>query len=671
MARRDTGANAMVYLPTIANKTKEPIRKGAELDLPPKAVIDLVKLLKPQPVAPQPQYNDSTKVNLPFNAPLVKQFILDSKAAAKDQEVFGKLEVTPLVERVYSIFTPKKFRAAISYTKKKWLHPNSDEIMVLGSWSEYIVGVSAIAGSDPSIDPQLYADFMQAFNAQVDEPMPVKRFADEVIKPMVNQRATIRGKPIWRYNEKWDQTSHTIVNQYGETLEFYILENAANRFIEFNHATKEVVEIQGNRALRDQIYAKDTDPQQEAPSQAIVKKLKLVRVESSVKLPVGIFTDNSGHTVLNTTEPVFPLRVLREPNLYPEEVADENPYAQAFNVFLAHLMNGDKAAELFMKQVIAYHGKHLENIPVIIYMVGVGGAGKSHFAHMLEQMFGSNATSRPTPQQMAKSFNDFLLNAAVLILTETGDNTAKMQEGIKAILKVVTGEKTIDVEVKGKAISRSNPVFALPVLLSNEPWYKEDEGGDRRLFSIMPKTSMPESKVIEAFERQHDVRIIDYITEGIRLGIIPKYISQFCPDLLPQVPYTHDKEQLSLEQRDPIMVVKNVVATGNWFKLFDLMEEYHASLFFTAMESPKIKDKNCLFKNQLVELVMNIRGDDNFGLTDAAISRAFSARWLPNQAVQYRPRTDNPLAMKLGHIKWQLNIEPHYKDWKIEKLKED
>jgi len=666
MARRESGANAMVYLPTTANETKEPIEKGAELDYAPKQVVDLLKLLKPRPVAVQ-QATNTLESNMPFNAPLVKQFVIDSKAVADGAGVFGKLDETPLVERVYRIFTPLKFRAAKHYTDRKWLHPNSEEVVMLGSWSEYIVGVSAIAGSDPSIDPELYADFMQAINAQVDDPMPPKRFMDEVVSPMVLQKSSIQGKPIWRYNEKWDQTSHTIINQYGENLEYYTLENAANKFIEFNHSNKELIEIQGARSLRDQIYSKDTDPQQECPAANIVKKLKLIRLEESVRLPLGIFTDSHGHTLLNTAEPSYSLRVLRDPSCYTETVDESNLYVQAFNIFIDHLVNSDAAANLFMKQVIAFHGKRLENIPVILYMVGVGGAGKSHFAQFIEQLFGSNTTSRPSAAHVTGRFNEFLVDTAVLILSETNDASNREREGIKAVLKTVTGEKTLDIEPKGRPVRRNVPVFALPILLANEPWYQEDSA-DRRLFSIMPKSSMLESKPIEEFEQRHGLRIIDFITEGIKAGTIAKYISTFCPKVLPAVPLTEDKQLLSMEQSDPIMVVKNIISSGNWFKLFDLMEEFNATLFFTCMESPKLRDKDSIFKNQITELIENMRGTDTFTLTDATISKAFTIRWMPNQAAQYRPRKDNPLAMKMGYIKWRLNVRKPYEDWKLAKL---
>lgn len=669
MAKREAGANAMVYLPTTANETKTSIPKGAELRQPPAAVVYLLKSLMPREVPSAPMVVDSApSSNLPYNAPLVKQFVHASKEAAQDNQVFGKVKMSSLVQKVYKVFTPKKFRAAEEYKELGWLSPDSDQVVQIGPWSEYIVGVSAIAGSDPSISLELYTDFMQAINAQVSDPMPAKRYLDEVIEPMVNQKAQINGRPIWRYDEKWDQNSHTIVNQYGETLEYFTLEDAANRFVEYNHTTKEVVEIQGVRSLRDQIYSKDTDPQQEVPPSSIVKKLKLVRITHSIKAELGVSTNSTGHTILNTAEPVLPLRILRNPELYADTVGEDDLHVQALNLFLNHLMNDIPEAVLFTKQVIAYHAKHLTNIPVIFYIVGVGGAGKSHFANILEALFGSNATAKPSAKQVTSQFNDFLEGTAVLVLSETSDSSPRDREGIKAVLKTVTGERAIDIETKRQALRRNVPVFALPVLLSNDPWYEEDSA-DRRLFAVMPRTTMTEAEAIREFEQHHGVMLMDLIMRGIKLGVISKYLSTFCPPRLPAVPITVDRTALANEQADPVVRVKSLIEQSAWTTLFDLFEEHSIEEFFWAMENKRLTDKDAIYKQQLVSLCSSLR-EGGFYPTDAEIARAFGPRWMPKHVVQYRPR-DNMAKEKLGYVKWRVPIAEPYNEWKVRKMLED
>lgn len=536
MSQRESGPNAMIYAPTLANQTKEQIPQDATLATPPAQVIAMLKQLQPAAEVSLEPSIEHSKSTLPFNEPLVKQFVQD---AMQDEKFiclgYADEEPSARTKRVYQIFTPKKFRQT-KYKQQGYLHPDDDEILQYGSWSEYIVGVSAIAGADLSISPELYVQFIQAINAQTREPMPAKRLLTEVITPMIKGKAKIHGQPIWRYNQKWDQQSHTIVNQYGETLEYFILEDSANTFVEYNHTTTTVLTIQGVRALRDQIYSRDSDAQQIMPPATIVKRLKLIQIRNSIKEDVGVVQGNDTHAILNTATPVLPLRVLRQPQSFPGiQVSEDHLQIQAFNIFLRHLLNDDQKAITFLKQVLAYHGKHLKPMPVILYMVGVGGAGKSHFATMLETLFGANATRRPSAKQCASHFNDFLENCALLVLTETSDVSPREQAALKAILKTVTGEKFIDIETKNKPLRAGVPLFALPLLLANEPWYTEDTA-DRRLFSIMPKTSLPESQLVNEFEQQTGVRIINTILKGINSGVISKYLAQFCPEELPEVP---------------------------------------------------------------------------------------------------------------------------------------
>jgi len=305
--------------------------------------------------------------------------------------------------------------------------------------------------------------------------------------------------------------------------------------------------------------------------------------------------------------------------------------------------------------------------PVIIYMVGQGGAGKSVLATLLELIFGVKATRRPNAKQCASQYNDFLENTALLILTETSDSSRAEQAALKSVLKTVTGESYIDVETKGKPLRSGIELFALPLLLANDPWYTEDTE-DRRLFSIMPRTGMTESLPISKFENLHGIRLVDTITKGIKTGVISKYLSQFCPKQLPEVPLTQDKKLLSAEQKNPIMIVKNLVANSDWFRLFDMFQQHNVSTFFTAMEAAWLRDKDSLFKQQLVDLVLGIRGDQAFP-SDAEISRAFTVRFLPRVSAQYRPVKQ--AAKKLGYVKWHVPIGEAYNEWKIQGLSDD
>lgn len=677
MTKRDSGPNAMIYLPTTANKTKAAIAKGAELDYPPQSLIVLLKTLKPTKLVAsvQPELQ-SMSTSLPFNAPLVKQYVLEARAAKQDNQVFGTISDSPIAEKIYSIFTPKEFRSASDYERQGWLHPNSESLIAVGPYSKYITGLSAIAGADQSISQELYVEFMQAINAQLDEPYASERYLIEIINPMILGKSKINNKPIWRFNESWDKDSHSITNQYGELLEYFASEAEANEFVEYNHSTTRLVRVKGVSSLLDRIYTVDNDAQQERPNKNLVKKLKLVEEIANVKYPPGIFVDNKGKTLLNATRPTQSLQILRNPEIFKTEVNEHNLYVQAFNLFLAHLTNDCEASQKFMRQLLAYHGRYLNNIPVIIYMVGVGGSGKSQFSNILEALFGTNVTRRPIARQMSSQFNDFLENCALLVLSETSDATIQDRKGLKSILKTVTGEKAIDIETKGKPLRSNVPLFALPLMLANDFWYEEDEN-DRRLFTINPIQTLHDSPNIVAFEQEHGLRLVDFIIEGTLKGYIAKYLSQFCTPTLPEVPLTKDKLESSEAQRDIISALKSLVSRNQHIELFNLFYEYEISDFFTVMNSSKRGNNNeiksHIYVNHLIDLCIAMREDDHYPTT-AEIKRQFKPlHWQSMQKRHKRHATNNGATYykKVGVNKWYMpNFPEVYDEWSLSLLEE-
>lgn len=622
MSLRGSKVNAMVYLPTSANKTKKAIPESAVLEYPPLPLITLILQLAPKKeIASVISYDSTSTVSLPFNAPLVKQYVLEVKAGSAG----GETVTSKVAEKVYKIFTPKAFRSCANYQDKGWIHPDDEGLQEAGSWPAYMVGLSAIAGADPSIDKELYLDFMQAINSQVSKPMGLERFNTEIVSPMVEGKSKIGGKVIWKYTNKWDEDSFTVINQRGETLEYFSLDGEANIFVEYNHEANRIVQIKGAENLRAQIYQRDATPEGARPGVEVVKKLKLVSLVNTYQLPTGVTINLDGHAVINDRKMLLPLKILREPENYESiDASITNIHVRAFNVFLDHLLNEDEDAILFMKQVISYHGKHLKSIPVILYLVGVGGAGKSHLGNFLSLLFGAEATVRPSAAQVKSQYNDWLIGCAILILTETNDAQARDIEGIKGILKTITGEDSVGIEAKYKALLGNIAIFCLPVVLANSLWYDPDEN-DRRLFSIAPRNTMRESALVSDFEQETSSQIVDIISSGIINGTISKYLSGFCPSVLPPVPLTDDKLEMSRNQADPIKAVQGMVASSDWAGLVDLLLEHKVTSYLEAdLSNPKIGDY--LFKGQLVELVEGMR-IDQFHPTDKEISMAFTAKW--------------------------------------------
>lgn len=671
MALRESGANAMVYLPTTANRTKRGLPEDAKLGYPPIPVIALIQSLVPAKAAPATE--KTTKGRLPYNAPLLRKYVDEIRAAGTEDAPFGvQEEPSATAKKVYQIFTPSEFRSCLAYEKNNWIHPNDDEI---APYSKYIVGVSAIAGADPSVDPDLYLAFMQALNAQLDVPYKTKRYIAEVLSPMLEGRAKIGNEPIWQYDPEWDQRSLSIVNQYGENLEFFIDEIQPNTYLEYNHSTNSLLRVKNLKNLIERVYSVDSRKEEELPSRTLVKKMRLLQEIKTVRQDPGLYVDGEGKMVINVEKASYQLQILRDPSLYPEAIDDMNLYAQAFNVFLAHLTNSDEASILFMKQLIAYHGFHLEAIPVILYIIGIGGAGKSEFAFMLEKLFGSNVTRRPQPKHLTSQWNDFLENCAILVLSETGDASRRDQEGIKSILKQVTGERTLDISAKFQPLRNNVPMFVLPVLLTNTPWYQEDVK-DRRLFPIMPLTPINESKVVLDFEKQHGIRLTEFIHEGIDKGIIPKWLTKFRPKTLPPVPTTQSMIMVADVQSDPILKVKRLIAMDQLYELIALMDEYSVVSFFEFMNivqsgTNRGNIKGYLYRNHIVDLVKNMREGAIYPL-DNVISKAFTPNgWLEmaSKCSQNTAAGGHTAYKEVGRYKWETpNLEEVYLQWSLDSV---
>ena len=673
MAKRASGVNSMVYLPTSANETKEPLCLAEPPPFPPEGLVGLILSLKPEDIRFTAQAESLHSEALPHNAPLVEKFVVECENAAEDGQEYGKLEHNNVVaRRVYSIFTPKRFRDTAFYKANGYIHPNDDDLQ---PYSEYIIGVSAIAGADLSISPELYIQFMNAINAQIDMPYVPQRYLAEVIRPMLEGKAKINGAPIWTYQESWDKDSFIIANQYGDQVEYFANEEEVNTFLEYNHTTKTAQPINGIGQLVDRMYTLDSAPESDKIPRSVVKKLKLIREINTVQKEPGIYINDQGRLTMNTVRAEWPLQVLRNPELYPEHVDDSSPYAQAFDLLIRHLVNGDEAATLFIKQVLAYHGKNLEAIPVILYIVGVGGAGKSHFAFLVEKLFGSNTTRRPSPRQLTGQYNDFLENCAVLILSETGDAPRSEQMGIKSILKQVTGERTIDIEAKFKPIKPNVPVFALPILLTNTPWYQEDSN-DRRLLQIMPVTTLEKAEDIIAFEDANGIRLIEFIEEGIKKGIISKWLRTcYDVDILPPVPKLENKFSVADTTSDPIARLKHIINNENFVELFELFEDFEISAFFTVMKNTKLEGRrNYLYRNHLVELVKEMR-EGGAHPTDDVIVKAFAPNnWLEQyNECESHTAGSGPLSYrKVGRYKWRVpGLLRAYEEWCLDTIGEE
>jgi len=686
MLQQSSGRPSMVYLPTPANGTKVGVPATANLSLPPSSVVDLVKALAKAAMAPSSSPNSiGSSSRYTNNATLVQGFV----ELVKQDNTYIKLDMGALpddgqvVKKIFKVFTPKTFRSDV-YVDQGWLHPNDPSIEGLSS---FFTSVSAIAGSDASISPELYVDFMACLNAQVDEPIESSRFLTTIVNPMVSGKASINGEAIWQYNEHWDKKTLSILNRNGEELQYYILPGVTT-FAQVNMwpgipPGEAVVEISGVNKLAEQLNIQDVAPGKPSYKRDVTDLLQAAVALSSVRQPGGLHFDPArNRTIINANPPCLSLQVLRNPHLFPDVTGNDHSYILAMHLFLDHLM--DAPSKKFMLQLLAYHGRHLEAIPVIVYIVGQGGTGKSELGNFLEHLFGSNTTSKPSLPQLTSKFAAPLIeDKALMILAETEGYDARMYSSAKQILKTITGEKSMAMEKKFENVVNDTQLMSLPVVLANEYWYVEDAGelGDRRLFAISPKNVLstdPKILKFEATNLKPGQYLTEYLLEGIKLGAIPKHIASHCPTTLPPVPNTLDKQEMAEEQSNPIPMLQNLVrrcSTGTnedmltaSLRLVNLMIEHDVQPFLVFMETleeprhwepeelmearvPKVMPKwGYIYTEPLRVLVRKITGD-HYG-NAVELKKAFTAKWNKGIAI-------NVTGWKsLGYVRWAAPFLP-------------
>ncbi len=575
-------------------------------------------------------------------------------------------ESTLITTKVYKAFTPDNLKSNPDYQKNGYLTPDSKYIK---DWSAYIQQVSIMVGRDPSVSVNLYMQFMQKISNVAGNPMDIKLFQTEILIPMINLKVMVDGEVAWKFDDTLKGKGYSLLSQAGEVLEYFIVDGEKVRFIELNHYTGKVLEINSIQALKDQIFIQSSSSIS-YPKPEIARKLKLATVISDVRLPSGLNSLENGTLVVNTEIACEPLLVLRDPSLHTKTPKDDL-YAEAWTCFMNHLLDNEGSVH-YMNQVIAYHAFHMNAIPVIVYLVGIGGTGNSIFAEFVECLCGASSTTRLTEKQFVGQYNKYLVNKAVVILSESSHTNRITQKKIKGLLKSLTGERAINVEGKLTKTESSVEMFALPILISNNPWYFED-AGERRLFSIIPRITLLDSEKIVAFEKKHKLRIVPFIKEGIENGAIPHYISSFLPEILPPIPKVK-----GLETSNPIITVKEIVEREDWPVLFGLFSKHNIVSFFAIMSSTARKDY--LYKQPLTELAIAMHGKSLVGgLT--MFTTAFSKDFLPDRHVTYTPQFDlekytgrarwHFIGLGKAYIEWEKNNFNNYFDSGVEVVIED
>lgn len=479
--------HGFVYLPTKANKSKVPLDGGNLPSIPELPETTLALLLRMYKSTKQVIVDDSNTQNTNlftanFLAPLVDQFV-----RSRGEYMPG----------LFRIITPKKFRQQPQYVESSHLHPAN---VPDGDGSTYLSQVSAILGADVSVSQELYTEAMVYINDLFDEPMDQKRLDATVINPMINQKASVGGKPIWSYDSDWEQYRSIFTTKDQSTLEVvyddqakvhYVVDSSRGIYASFTRDTE----------LYNHLQAVTATPKSK---KEIIHGVPLVRTVTHPHKPFGFVAGvDSTKRDFNTFKATPALSVFYNPEDYAEKYREPELTLKFFESLVP-----DPRMRAYLFSFLKTKLTTFKYSPVVLYFLGVPGSGKGTFVRMIEEIFG--LVPAPTAQEFLDKFNGWILGAYFAELDEFGDTLSTIREKEEAIgkLKALTGKRKVDIRkmrensysyehnVTFIMTANKNPLmlddndrrialFNTPNILADQEWVDEAGGIDLVFNAIM------------------------------------------------------------------------------------------------------------------------------------------------------------------------------------------
>lgn len=439
-----------IYLPTVNNMTKVAWASVPEIKPMPEAIKVLLKqLAKKQAAATQTTGNVITARCL---APLVKQFV-DAK------------EFMP---GLFKIITPRDFRDCEQYVKEGYLHPDN---VPRGRGSEYMSKVSAILGSDISIDAQLYTATMDLINSLWSDPIDEDTFDKTILQPMMSGSACINGEPIWRYDEAWSNYSLVLGSKRQSSLELgfddrrnaYYVVDAANNWFDSWERDSELMAYLESAAVK-------------VPSRKEIKSsIPIINVVSKPNEDFGFITGTDPTAKdLNLFRQTPELQIFNNPDSY----ANNYKHPTTLLRFLGTLVP-EEAMLKYLLGFIKYKFKTFDYSPVILFFLGVHGSGKDTFVQILEKIIGT--VGKPTAREFLEVFNGYMLDNYFIQLDEYGNQLVRQDEKEEVLgkLKAYSGKQLVRVRMmRSNGFEYAHRVTFISTANKN-PLILED--GDRRM----------------------------------------------------------------------------------------------------------------------------------------------------------------------------------------------
>lgn len=555
--------DGFVYLPTENNHTKESWEGVSELppitECPP-TILAMLETFKSK-IAVQPKINAIRHTISNRIAPMLDTFIKN--------KVYDPV--------LFKVLTPYSFRDLPSYITKGHLHPND---VPKGRGSEYLSKVSAILGSDISVNVETYTNTMMIINSlwsSATRPWDKNRLMSTIINPMIEERASIDGVSIWQYDLHWEKMGFIATTLNGDYIEsfyddikgLYYLVNYTIPYVRsFNDKRPVITTIKSllGRAVTDQQY--DGSKQ-------------LIRTMLNPSLEFGHVEGTDKYNLFRQTPE---LEILNNPGAYTTRYKRPTTTIKYFESLIP-----DDFMRAYVLSFIKTKLTTFKYSPVILYLIGKPGSGKDTLVSIIRSIIGTEYVAKPDTKVFLEHYNGWMIDKYLIQLDEYGNKLVRSSDKQEVLGKLKAYTGSTELQIRAMRTDGYNYKHSTTFIMTANSNPLPVETEDRRVaFIKTPNILSKEQWVVELGGVANVVE-----------KLIPSEIQDFCYYLATEIksltsdnyviaPETEDKQQLVFDGLGAAEQIIYFIQRNELTKLAKMANEYAINNFCCDWEKCRL-----------------------------------------------------------------------------------
>jgi len=434
---------------------------------------------------------------------------------------------------------------------------------------------------------------MLLINSLWDSPMEKTKLMATIISPMIEERSSIEGVPIWQYDPHWEKMGFIATTLNGDYIESFY-DDVKGLYYLINYNIPYIRSFSDKRPLITTIRT------------LLGRVLNEVQYDSTKQLirtmlnPSYEFGHLEGSDKFNLFRQTPELNVLTNPGPYKAEYKRPDIIIRYFESLIP-----DDFMRSYVLSFIKTKLTTFKYSPVILYLIGKPGSGKDTLVNIIRQILGTDYVAKPDAKVFLEHYNGWMIDKFFIQLDEYGNKLNSQGDKHECLgkLKAYTGGEEIQIRaMRSDGFNYKHSITFIMTANSNPLPIETD---DRRVaFIKTPNKLQSEDWVIEAGGISH---VQD---------MIKKEILDFCYYLATEVkllksdsyviaPYTADKDELILGGMNALDQITYYIQNNKWEDLYILSVDYNIKNFTKDWERSRLTEEKLV---ELYEAVTEGKG---------------------------------------------------------------